>query len=491
MLAAGLRQELSDRVSVDILNLYLGQSAEECAKKIAEFLPDCIGFSVYIWNRVLTLQIIEILKERNPAITVFVGGPEVSADPSDIMKSGTVDFVLPGEGEKIVIQAVKELLAGTLPADIGKNIPSSPIEDLAKLPSPFLDGIIKPRDYKGMLWELSRGCPFKCDFCYESRGTSGVRRFPMDRIEAELKLFHKDGVSEVFVLDPTFNFSKKTAKDILRLIKQEAPETYFFFEVRAEFIDEELAELFASINATLQIGIQSASDAVLKKINRTINKDSFAFKILMLHEAGAVYGFDLIYGLPGDTLQGFCDSIDFAMGLMPNHIDLFPLTVLRGTRLYDTAASLGLEFEKENPYKAICTPQFSKDDMSRAAEISNACDLFYNKGEAVAWFNIILGTLKINASDFFAEFADWLKSNPEKSLLSSQLEFTAYLLKNRKKSSVIPIVSDIIAYFGYTQSLDGSDVPYSFTYNPDDIIEQLDYGVTDLKKLAAFLQSCS
>jgi radical SAM superfamily enzyme YgiQ (UPF0313 family) len=342
-----------------------------------------------------------------------------------------------------------------------------------------------------MLWELSRGCPFKCDFCYESRGTSGVRRFPMDRIEAELKLFNQEGVSEVFVLDPTFNFSKKTAKEILRLIKQEAPDTYFFFEVRAEFIDEELAELFASINTTLQIGIQSASDAVLRKINRTINRDSFAFKILMLHEAGAVYGFDLIYGLPGDTLQGFCESIDFALGLIPNHIDLFPLSVLRGTRLYDTAASLGLEFEKDNPYRAICTPQFSRADMSRAAEISNGCNLFYNRGEAVAWFNIILGALKMKPSELFGEFADWLKVNPGKSLLASQLEFTAALLKRRRKPGLIPIVSDIIAYFGYTQSLDGSDVPYSFTYNPDDIMEQLDYGVTDLKKLAAFLNSCN
>jgi hypothetical protein len=127
--------------------------------------------------------------------------------------------------------------------------------------------------------------------------------------------------------------------------------------------------------------------------------------------------------------------------------------------------------------------------MSRAEEISDACNLFYNKGQAVAWFDIILKNMKIKPSEFFTEFADWLKNNPDKSLLSYQMEFTAMLLKKRGGKYIIPIVKDIIAYFGYTQSLDGSDVPYSFSHHPDDIIDQLDYGVTDLKKLTDFLRS--
>ena len=286
------------------------------------------------------------------------------------------------------------------------------------------------------------------------------------------------------MLDPTFNFNKKTAKEILQLIRDKAPDIYFFFEVRAEFVDEEMAKLFASINATLQIGIQSSSNDVLKNINRTINKDSFAYRVLTLHEAGAVYGFDLIYGLPGDTLDGFCKSIDFAMGLVPNHIDIFPLTVLPGTRLHETAAGLGLEYEPNNPYRAICTPEFSKDDMKRAEEIAQASDLFYNQGKAVPWFDIVLNSIKIKPSKFFKQFADWLKTEPEGDIISLQTEFVTGIMREQKKKKLIQVTSDIIAYFGYTESLDDRNTPYSFNHHPDDILDQLEAGITDLKNIA-------
>lgn len=487
MLAANIKKELPGKLQTDIINLYLEQSAEECAEKILKYSPDYIGFSIYIWNRTLTIKIINIIKKKKPEITIFAGGPEVSATPNKILNNTLLDFVLPSEGENIIIQAMTSLLNRVSPKDITKLVSPAPIKDLSQLPSPFLDKTLNPEDYTGILWELSRGCPFKCDFCYESRGTSGIRRFPIDRITAELKLFQKTNVKEIFVLDPTFNFNKKNAKEILQLIIKEAPEIYFFFEVRAEFIDEEMAKLFANINSTLQIGIQSASNKVLKNINRTINKDSFTYKILLLHQAGAVYGFDLIYGLPGDTLAGFYESLDFAMGLIPNHIDIFPLTVLPGTKLYDTATKLGLEHEPDNPYRAICTPEFSKKDMTQAEATANACNLFYNEGKAVPWFDIILNSIKIKPAEFFQQFADWLKTNQEKSLIVSQQEFVSGLLKKNGKKKFIPIANDIIAYFGYTESLDGSNIHYTFNHHPDDILDQLEYGVTDLKDLTAIL----
>jgi hypothetical protein len=45
-----------------------------------------------------------------------------------------------------------------------------------------------------------------------------VRRFSLDRLEAELRHFAATGVSQVFVLDSTFNQDARRAKAILRLI---------------------------------------------------------------------------------------------------------------------------------------------------------------------------------------------------------------------------------------------------------------------------------
>ena len=493
MLASMLRRELPGRLQTNVLDLYLHQSPSECAELILADSPDAVGLSMYIWNRHLALEIAETLKQRKPGVLVFAGGPEASTDYSGVLQNSAIDFVLTGECEESIVSAMNCLLEGGAPGEIPDVVSPAPIEDLSSLPSPFLDGTLDPKDYDGMLWELSRGCPFKCDFCYESRGALGIRRFSAERIKKELQLFRESGVDQVFVLDPTFNYNKKTAKEILRLIGEEAPEIYYFFEVRSESLDEEMAGLFASIDCSLQIGLQSASSDVLRNINRSIAPDDFESKVLLLHEAGVVYGFDLIYGLPGDTLDGFCNSLDFAMGLIPNHVDIFPLAVLPGTRLQETAPSFELEYQPGAPYQVLSAPGFSEADMKQAADIALAFDLFYNKGKAVPWFDMILRALQITPSTFIRAFADWARERSVEDIISLQKAFIGELFDKREESHLTALATDIITYFGEFESLCDDGVALQFDHNPVDLIDLLESGVTDLGDLARMLprQPCS
>ncbi|HEX4846287.1 MAG TPA: B12-binding domain-containing radical SAM protein, partial [Geothrix sp.] len=333
MLASALKVKLGGAVQTRIVDAFVGEPAAACAARILASDPDLVGFSMYVWNRSLALETAACLRAAKPGLVIFAGGAEATADAEGVLADPSVDFVLPGEGEELIVEAMTRLLQGAAPASIAAWARPSPVKDLAALSSPFLDGTLRPEDYGGALWEISRGCPFTCDFCFESRGTAGIRRIPLARVEAELELFQARGVQEVFVLDPTFNYHKAQAKQVLRLMAEKAPDIQFFFEVRSEFLDEEMAGLFAAIRCTLQIGLQSAHDEVLRHISRAFDPGDFEAKILLLHQAGVPYGFDLIYGLPGDSLGGFRESVDFAMGLVPNHLDVFRLSVLPGTRL--------------------------------------------------------------------------------------------------------------------------------------------------------------
>jgi radical SAM superfamily enzyme YgiQ (UPF0313 family) len=487
MLAAVLKKESLPDLRTEILNLFLEQSPSECAEMILKHAPDCVGFSMYVWNRQLSLQTAAILKQKKPDIVILAGGPEVSADHEGILKESCIDTLLPGESEGIIIPAMRHLLEGGDPEGIADIISPSPVKDLASLPSPFIDETLKPSDYSGMLWELSRGCPFKCDFCYESRGAAGVRRFPMDRIRTELQLFKDSGVEQIFVLDPTFNYDKETAKEILRLISEIAPDIRFFFEVRSEFLDEEMAELFAAIDCSLQIGMQSAHNEVLKNINRTMDPEDFTSSILLLHEVDVCYGFDLIFGLPGDTFSGFCASLDFAMDHVPNHIDIFPLAVLPGTRLHEHASSLGLEHQTDAPYQVLSSPKCDSDAMRRAKELADAFDLFYNRGAAVPWFGMVTDVLDLTPSTFFKKFADWLGTRSTEDIVALQGEFIADLFAAQGDDELSLLARDIIRYFAYSGPLAEEELALSFDYSPIELLELLNQGVTGLRELHAKL----
>ncbi len=493
MLASVLKRAFPEAVETRVLDLFLQQSAQACAEQILATDPDWVGFSVYVWNRARAREIAELLRRQWPSLLLFAGGSEATADPEGMLAEGFLDLVLAGEGEELIQDVVGRLLGGEAVSEIRGSIRPAPVKDLGTLPSPYLDGSLDPSAYPGMLWELSRGCPFRCDFCFESRGETGIRRVPMERVEAELRHFEACGVSQVFVLDPTFNFDKRQAKAILRLIAAQAPAIHFFFEIRSEFIDRELARLFASIRCSLQIGLQSADDAVLRRINRSIDLADFEAKVLLLHQAGATYGFDLIYGLPGDTLQGFLSSIDFALSLVPNHLDVFPLSVLPGTRLRETAPELGLQHLPEIPYTVVASPGFSAADMTAAARIAKACDVMYNQGKAVPWFAFVLDWLALSPFGLFGRFAEFLDTHANTDITTLQVAFFASCFPDPREAAV---VADIVTYFGHSGALveaaaqGGEPSPTrlaTFHHDPRALLEQLESGITELEDLACVL----
>ncbi|HSW59180.1 MAG TPA: radical SAM protein, partial [bacterium] len=434
-------QMFRNNKDVSCIDYYLDQRVDIIADSILLRKPDAVGFSTYLWNTGHVMKIAGIIKDRSPEIHLFAGGAEASSSPEKLINSGLFDFIIKGEGELATVEAIGRIFKNEL---LEQSIFSVPVPDINELPSPFLNGTVKLENNGGVLWELSRGCPFKCDFCFESRGVSNVRTFSLDRIKAELELFEKHNISQIFVLDPTFNKNRERAKKILKMIAQTAPEIHFTFEVRTEFLDREMAKLFKSVNCGLQIGLQSSDPAVLSNVNRFMDPVKFKEKIKILNSEDIVFGLDLIYGLPGDTLAGFKKSIDFAVSLQPNNLDVFPLAIFPGTVIHEKAGSFGINFSQSAPYTVISTPSFSKEDVEASAVITDACNLFYNQGKSVGWLFMILETLKISGSDFFEEFAVFLSGRDRLDIEKLQLDFVKELFESHNLTTLYKPMENII-----------------------------------------------
>jgi len=457
---------LSGRISLTLADFFAGQHVDTCLSAVLTENPDAVGISIYLWNRGMARELASALRRAKPQLLIFAGGPEATADPAGLLDDSPFDFLILGEGELPFVGAIAALIegkgvtgvSGTAYLTQGTVVTSrgALVELLDTIPSPYLSGIIDPADCDGALWQISRGCDFGCDFCFDAQGVRGVRRFSMERVRLELDFFVKNRVAQVFVIDSTFNQDMKRAKEILKEIEKRARHIHFHFEVRSEFIDAEMARLFARINCSLQIGLQSADPRVHKMVRRAFNPAEFARKVALLNNAGAIFGFDLIYGLPGDTLEGFSASIDFALRLYPNHLDIFPLAVLPGTALASNADAFGLDFLKTPPYTLQSSPTFPAGAMQEAAGLATACDIFYSRGKAVAWFNSLLFPLKLSPASFLRGFWRWLKEArggavaetdlSDRDIWQAQRTFISRLYGGKRLRRLLPAALDQVDY---------------------------------------------
>ncbi len=378
-----------------------------CAQQTAMRSPYAVGLSVYIWNSKWFETFASALRKQLPEIILFAGGPQCRAMSSC---PEYLDFIVLGEGEESTVRALKNNERGII---------SAVAPDLSKLESPFLSGNTDAQ-LKGtdsVLWELTRGCPFACAFCFESRGGTTVRDYPFERIALELQYLIDHEIENVFVLDPTFNLNTDRAKKVLALLLDKAPSyMHFTFEIRAELVDEEMAQMFADLNCSLQIGLQSSDEKVLSEIGRKFNRQDFVQKVKLLSSKGVAFGLDIIIGLPKDSLETFRKTVDFAVSLMPSNIDAFVLSLLPGTELAQRKDELGLVTSGDRDYTLKCSPTFSEEELFQALKIRDSLDLFYTKGQACMWIHCLLETLNICACNLFSLFAKWMSQterNPD------------------------------------------------------------------------------
>jgi len=424
--AAAVSQAHADAIETVIVEDLVASGHEAISRRILASRPDWLGLSLFTWNCRAMLEAAATCARAMPGLVVFAGGPEATADPEGVyaLAEGLglgLDFIVRGEGESLTAAALSHLASSPRPEALAALVglpgivlpggpydgPRAPLEDLSRLASPWTGGFLRPKD-GGVLWELSRGCPFRCSYCFEGRGERGLRSYPMSRLEAELDRMVALGAEQAFVLDPTFDADKARARAVLDLISRKAPGLHWKFEVRAELLDRDLVRRFGQLDCSLQIGLQSASDEVCEAVHRPLDRKAFSRGIALLNEAGIVFGMDLIYGLPRDDLAGFSRSLDFALGLQPNHLDVFPLSVLPGTVLAEEAEGHGLVYDAGPPHALVSSPGFPREAFARAARLARACDLFYSRGRAVSWFLQALRPLRARPSAFLERFGAYL-----------------------------------------------------------------------------------
>lgn len=469
--AACIRAALPDELQqqTDIINLYPPLDVDLVCQHLLAKQPEVIAFSLTLWNRLSLLALARSLRQRQPQLFLLAGGPETAGNCAELISAGCLDGVIRGEGELAFATLLDSLHRGRLAAGIDgfisaaapmANPPAATCPDLAALPSPWLTGVLPLEPGCGVLWEVARGCHFNCSFCYDAKGHQGVRPFPVPRLREELELFAASGVSQIWILDSTFNAPTQRGHDLLQLLLDVAPQVHYHIEAKADLLDNRTIELLAQLSCSIQIGLQSAHPDILKPLQRRINPRQMRQMLHQLNLAGIVFGLDLIYGLPGDNHQGFCRSLDFALEQQPNQVDIFPLAVLPGTDLHRRHGEFGLCAPNTPPYLVAATTSYPAEQIEQSRLLAAATDIFYNRGRAVGFFQPLCDLFNASPATLLQQFGDWLMAEknytreqlidveawtPDR-ILPLQRDFCREQCRRHKHYQLLPLIEDLLHF---------------------------------------------
>ncbi len=339
---------------------------------------DAVGFTCYMWNVERNLRIASEVKKRQPSIYAIAGGPEITDDCA-WLTNPNIDTFVTGEGEEAFAIVLSGIEAGAKP---GKIIHARQV-DPGSLLNPYVSGAISVREGDSVLIETTRGCPFGCTYCFYSKARSKPRHFTDAYVKEFFSYIAGRGVSEVYLLDPSFDSQNRLANTLPTLRVANVRRIPIHTEMNLEGVDCRVSGLMREAGcASVETGLQTVNTRALTAVRRRFDPAKFLRGAEAMAKAGIELRTGIIIGLPMDTIDGFERTCDFITrnSLLPG-VEIYPLSVLPGTVLRTRARGFGMEYMDKPPYLVLDSNSFHAEDFLRAREIAESrlgLDLFHD-----------------------------------------------------------------------------------------------------------------
>ena len=350
---AGVLEKEGHTVKIlDVIALKL--TTDEIRKYICEFKPQVTGITTMTPTLLGALELARIAKEVG-SVTVL-GGPHLSIYPKETLSYPYLDYGINGEGEYVMLELIK-LIEGKIarPDNIkgliyktGGNVyvnDPAIVEDINSLPFPAYH--LLPMNKYSSIIGLSpvstmistRGCPYKCHFCFKQPSDIKFRpRSPNNIVDEMEYLVKKYKVREIMFYDDVMVLHRPNITGICEEILSRNLKVKWETPTRIEHVDKELLQLMRKAGCIrLRYGVESGDEGMLKLMNKKINLKQAKEVFKMTKLAGIETFAYFMIGYAHETEETVQRTIDFALELNPDLVMFTVVTPLPRTPLYDLA----------------------------------------------------------------------------------------------------------------------------------------------------------
>jgi tRNA A37 methylthiotransferase MiaB len=317
-------------------------SDEELLQHIKQNKVDILCTSHYLWNHEqLTNQLCRI-KDRLHRQTVIAGGPSIDVNVNEkfFQQHPYIDYAVYGAGEQAFADIVNHLVLGSpmiafntsncawQNSNTGKTVVADYKFVKMLETSPFLHNetmfvdMIKSSQHTTpwISYTLTRGCPYACTFCDWNSGLGNKVSRRKNTYQQEIDLFQKLGITNIYLADANVGQYNEDVEMIEYFAKKNLNENTNF-HVGGNFSKlkkENNLKIFHTmahgnlINKIFNFSVQEINQEVMKNINRP--DVGWDVHLAMIEELTTshphfIAKVQLIYGLPGQTLDGWQQTL--------------------------------------------------------------------------------------------------------------------------------------------------------------------------------------
>lgn len=336
--------------------------------------PKIIGFSCMCNNYHFLLKISEKIKEIDPSIKIFFGGPHATLTAEKTLESfKSVDLICQGESETYIIDVIDALLNEKPLASIKgiiylqngivkNNGKPNLILDLDKLPLLNYKMIEYFDTVEWINIEVGRGCPFSCTFCSTKTFWNQKSRMKsIDRIIKEVVIlktvYNKTKINFIHDL---FTISSDYIKEFCERIIELDINIQWTCSSRIDTVNKNLLNLMKKAGCTsIFFGVETGSEKIQKVIRKNLKINNIYERLTELKETGFNDStFSFIYGFPQEDEIELRKTINLAFDI----IRTFNFKVMLGRFTFLPQTELYLDYKDELLYDG--STSFITEDLT-------------------------------------------------------------------------------------------------------------------------------